>query len=209
MTNKHFNARRRYDSEIFLRSRDVFEILDEIFKNSNRARNARVKYNELIMSFTMFFVEFYVEFILLINQLINCSKEMHMKDLKNKISNTLTRIIVNSELFTTLKQYKKHLQITNEKLKNLRRVFKFNDRKVNFKNNKLISKNVAKIIESLMRVLFKQVKLFIDLQKQVITNVINELCCWNCDDSYRLKDCFHTDKKNQWIQKRYKKKLLV
>ena len=177
MINKHLNARRRHDSKIFLRFRDVFEILDEILKNFNRVRNARVKYNELIMSFTMFFVEFYVEFILLINQLINCSKEMHMKDLKNKISNTLTRVIVNSEFFTSLRQYKKHLQITNEKLRNSRRALKSSDRRVTFRNSKLISRSVARIIESLMRMLSKQVKFFIDLQKQIMTNVINELRC--------------------------------
>ena len=199
MINKHFNARRRHDSKIFLRFWNVFDTLNEIFNDFNRVRNVRVKYNEFRMNSAIFFVEFYVEFILLINQFINCLKKTRIKNLKNKITNTLTRAIVNNEFFISLCKYKKHLQITDEKLKNSRRVFKINDRKTILKNNKFFNKNIAKIVESFLRMLFKLVKFYTKLQKRVMINVINEFNCWNCNDLHRLTNCFHDDKKNQWI----------
>ena len=177
MANKHLNARRRYDSEAFLRPRDVFETLDEILKDPNRARNARVKYNDLFMNFKESFAEFYAEFILLANQLTNCSEQTRMKDLKDKISDTLSRATANSGPFTSLRQYKEHLQATDEKLRNPRRAPKASDRRVNLRDSKPTSRSIARTTESLMRVLPKPVKSFTNLQKQVMTNVVNELSC--------------------------------
>ena len=109
--SKHFNARRRHDFTIFVRFKNVFDILNEIFLNHDNERNVRAKYNELKMKSKQFFAKFYSKFILLTNQLKNCIDQIKLKNLKNKISTSLIQATINNESFNSLLIYKKHFQI--------------------------------------------------------------------------------------------------
>ena len=186
------NVKRRYDFDVFEIFRNVFDILNEIFKNFNNQRNARIAYNELRMKFEQIFVDFYVEFILLINQLKNCFEKIKMKNLKNKIITTLRRVIANSDFFRFLKKYKNHLQITNVKFKNLRLVFKFILNKDIEKKSDRFNKSVVRIVETLSRTLFVAIKTQINLKNQIIKNLIRQnIKCFDCEN------CLNFDQKEK------------
>ena len=200
--SRHLNVRRRYNFDVFEISRNVFDILNEIFKDSNSQRNARTVYNELRMKSEQIFVDFYVEFILLINQLKNCFEKIKMKNLKNKIITTLRRATANSDFFRFLKKYKNHLQITNVRLRNLRLVSKSILSKDTEKESDRFSKSVVRIVETLSRTLSVAIKTQISLKNQIIKNLTRQsIKCFDCKNSHFLKNCLNFDQKEkeQWV----------
>ena len=212
--NKHFNARQRHNFTIFVRFKNVFDILNEFFLNHDSERNARAKYNELKMKSEQFFAEFYSKFILLTNQLKNCIDQIKLKNLKNKISTSLTQTTINNESFNFLLIYKKHLQIIDINFNRRRFAIQFLS-KYFIKSVKSFIKSIFRIdktvrnIDMLLRMLFKS-KIYINMKHETVKNLVikfkNNRNCWNCEEFYFLIDCFNFSKKKKWIKKSLNKK---
>ena len=174
--NKHFNARQRHNFTIFVRFKNVFDILNEFFLNHDSERNARAKYNELKMKSEQFFAEFYSKFILLTNQLKNCIDQIKLKNLKNKISTSLTQTTINNESFNFLLIYKKHLQIIDINFNRRRFAIQFLS-KYFIKSVKSFIKSIFRIdktvrnIDMLLRMLFKS-KIYINMKHETVKNLV-------------------------------------
>ena len=203
--NKHFNVRRRHESNVFVEFSDVFEILNEIFKNHDKKRNARKIYNKFKMKSNQIFSKFYSKFILLINQLRDCIEAIKMKNLKEKITTKLTLITINSDFFYFLKFYKKHLQSIDVKFNHLRSESQFAS-KITIKTANRVDKT-SRTTDALLRMLFK-IKFHIDIEKQILKNLFNyfnhNVNCWDCENFHFLIDCLNLVKKTQWVQKKFK-----
>ena len=117
--NKHFNVRRRHESNVFVEFNDVFEILNKIFKNHDKKRNVRKIYNKFKMKSNQIFSKFYSKFILLINQLRNCCKIDTIDFADETLANVLemknvkcNNIYLNMlELKTDFRKIRKHFVI--------------------------------------------------------------------------------------------------
>ena len=174
--SKHFNARRRHDLTIFVRLKDVFDALNEIYLDHDSERNVRAKYNELKMKLKQFFAEFYSNFILLTNQLKNCIDQIKLKNLKNKISTSLIQATINSESFNFLLIYKKHLQIIDINLNRRRLATQFLS-KYFTKSTKSFIKSISRIdkiarnIDMLLRMLSKS-KTYINMKHEAVKNLV-------------------------------------
>ena len=214
--SKHFNARRRHDLTIFVRFKNVFDALNEIFLNHDSERNARAKYNELKMKSEQFFAEFYSNFILLTNQLKNCIDQIKLKNLKNKISTSLTQATINNEFFNFLLIYKKHLQIIDINFNRRRFAIQFLS-KYFTKSAESFIKSISRIdrtaknIDMLLRMLFKS-KIYINMKYEAVKNFVikskNSRNCWNCEESHLLIDCSDFSKKKKWIKKKFKQEII-
>ena len=137
------------------------------------------------------------------------SKKQKWKIWKKKNISTLNRVTVNNEFFDFLKNYKKHLQITNIKFKHFRFEIQFIDKIINKTINRF--DKIVKIIDALIRILFKK-KFHSNIEQQILKNFIklsiNNIKCWNCENFHRFANCSNFIKKREWMQKKYEQKIV-
>ena len=117
---KHINARRLNVPDFYQCPDDVYAVLNSLYKNKNRVRDARRQFGTLEMKSGQTFSSFYSEFILLANQLADYSKKTKIDALEEKITPKLQVAIASSEKFDTLKALKDHLQMVDTRLSSIR-----------------------------------------------------------------------------------------
>ena len=164
------NARRRHESNVFVKSSDVFECLNEIFKNHDRERKARRNFIKFKMKSDQIFSNFYSEFILLTNQLSNAIQKFKIENLRDKIIEELKLVTVNIDKFDSLLNYKNHLQSIYLMLSHIESKSQFFSKAAARIVNR--ASRIAKTIDVLLRMLFK-IKFDIDVEKKILKNLIN------------------------------------
>ena len=203
--SKHLNARRRHEPNVFAEPSDVFECLDEIFKDHDRERKARRDFIKLKMESGQTFADFYSEFILLANQLRNATEGSKMEDLGDKITEELKLATANSGTFDSLLDYKKHLQSTYIKLSHIESESQSSSKAAAKAANR--AGRTARTTDVLLRMLPKT-KFHTDVEKEALKNLTNYSShsqkCWGCGGDHLLADCPNPTKKTRWVQKRFK-----
>ena len=97
----------------------VFKILNFIFVKKNVNRIVRYRFRDLRIKFNQIFSKFFSKFILLINQMIDISKQIKIKKLREKLTSQLQKIIINNEKFHTIETFKTLMKQVDLKLNSI------------------------------------------------------------------------------------------
>ena len=163
----------------------MFDVLNNLYFDSNRIRNVKEKYKKLRMKSKQTFIKFYSDFIILINQLKKYSEKIKIDDLEHKIIFSFRRVFVNLNDFTFLKVLKRKLLFVDAKFNHIN-----NDVK---NNNNIIKTFIKKTIEVIAEK-FVNVKFFrslFDIEKKVFIRIIAREQIKNDDNSNCFEDENH------------------
>ena len=136
---KHLNALRLNNHKYFENENMMFDVLNDIFANSNKIRNVKKKYIIFKMKSNQIFAQFYFEFIYLINQLLNYFEKIKMNDLERKITFIFREIIVDCDDFNFLTILQKKFLFVNVKF---RHIINDNAKKKQQQKRKFCNQNV-------------------------------------------------------------------
>ena len=82
-------------------------------------RIVRYRFRNLRMKFNQIFSKFFSKFILLIDQMIDISKQIKIDELREKLTSQLQKIIVNNEKFHTIEILKNLVKKVDLKFNNI------------------------------------------------------------------------------------------
>ena len=207
---KHLNVLRLNNLKYFKNENMMFDMLNNLYFDSNRVRNAKKKYKKFRMKSKQTFIKFYSDFIILINQLKKYSEKIKINDLKHKIIFNLRRVLVNLNDFTFLKILKRKLLFVDAKLNHIN-----NDVKSNINVIKtLIKKTIEIIAEKFVNVKF--FRSFFDIEKKTFTRITareqikknDNSNCFECEShDHRWNKCDFNFKTLIWMNKKIKQEI--
>ena len=116
---QHLDALRMESPRHFKNEDMVFEVLDSLYQDPDRVRNAREKYGKLKMQPGQPFVKFYSQFLYLANQLKDYSEKTKMDDLERKVTSGLRLALIGSDDPTSLEALKKKLMSADLRLRHI------------------------------------------------------------------------------------------
>ena len=215
---KHIDSRRLDNSDFYTCPNDVFEVLDSVYKNVNRVRDARKKFQLLMMKPNQSFGDFYSEFILLANQLSDYSEQTKMDSLEDKVTPKLQDgLASHGGEYASLLELKTVLQKMDQRFNNVRQATSSGSRSRYLKRSSDAAAPSTSNAPATSLVIAKHssassapsARVLSSTEKKAYSNVAKQLGsdgCWNCGENGHLaRDCPRG--KANWLDKRIKEEV--
>lgn len=207
---KHIDARRLDAPDFYTCPADVFAVLDSLYLNKNRLRDARRRFGALQMRPGQSFSAFYSDFILLANQLTDYSEKTKVDSLEEKITGQLQRAIASSGEFETLEDLKDHLQIVDTRLSNIRpEASSKTDSKGRYTTKRTTVTATGTALPDRLAIP-KDTRAASGTERKALQNIrtrLNGKGCWSCGDPDHFKENCPHGPGNGWLTKEVKKEI--
>ena len=194
---KHINAYRINNLNYFITFNMIFEILKDVYEETNQKRIVKQKYDDFKQNEKQEFVKFFSKFIRL-SRILQFLNKMLIENLENKLNKDLRSALINNfRKFITLNEMKEHLTLMNNE-----------QRRIKFKINKeqdVVSKksaNRAKTFTSTHQHSFIIKSTIITAKEAEVKKNIKENNCFVCHkSSHKTSNCSDKKAKETMIKK--------